>query len=393
MGYNVFVSLTQQVKAEARRLGFDLVGVTTPDPPAHLDFFETWLEAGCHGEMGYLDTVRSRLRRANPREILPECQSILVLGTRYPKPETVFGEAPSGLIGKIAAYAWGDDYHQVIPKRLSSLADFIEKQVGAPVPHRWYTDTGPVLERELGQRAGLGWIGKNTCLINPAKGSYYLLSEILLGIALAPDHPFLPDHCGSCNRCLEACPTGCILPDRLLDASRCISYLTIELKGTIPNDLRSQMGGWVFGCDVCQRVCPWNQRFAGSAGDRSFAPRQGLLFPLLVQELSLNRETFNRKFKDSPLKRAKRRGYLRNVCVALGNARDPAAVPALVQAIRTDPESLVRGHAAWALGQIGGKDARKALQKALQLEREEEVLVEIHSALNQPQNKTGNLDG
>jgi len=389
LGYNGRMSLTQRIKDEARRLGFELVGVTTPDPPAHLDVFETWLEAGYHGEMGYLSTERSQQRRADPGAVLLECQSILVIGIRYPTPESVLLETPPGLNGQVAAYAWGDDYHKVIPKRLRALVDFIEKQVGAPVPHRWYTDSGPLLERDLGQRAGLGWIGKNTCLINPTKGSYYLLAEILLGLALEADAPFLPDRCGSCNRCLEACPTSCILPDRMLEASRCISYLTIELKGTIPPDLRSQMGAWVFGCDVCQQVCPWNQRFASPLGDQSFAPRQGVPHPDLVEELSLNIEAFNRKFKGSPVKRAKRRGYLRNVCVALGNARDPAAVPALVQALNSDVETLVRSQAAWALGLIGGEDARKALREALQHERDEIVLAEIRLALNQPRSKTG----
>ena len=383
------MSLTQQVKAEAKRLGFQLVGVTTSEPPPHLEVFEGWLRAGRHGEMGYLASERARQRRADPREILPECQSILVLGLRYPTPESALVPGEVGPHGLVAAYAWGEDYHGVLTTRMAALVGFLEAQVGASVPHRGYTDTGPLLERELAQRAGLGWIGKNTCLINPEGGSYYLLAELLLGIALEPDPPFIPDHCGSCQRCLEACPTSCILPDRTIDASRCISYLTIELKGTIPSDLRSQMGQWVFGCDICQHVCPWNQRFAAPRGDPAFAARPQVPKPLLTKELSLSAEDFNRKFINNPVRRAKRRGYLRNVCVALGNAGDPQALPALVEALESDPEGLVRAHTAWALGQIGGQMARAALENATRSETDPAVLGEINVALGQLEANAG----
>jgi epoxyqueuosine reductase len=281
----------------------------------------------------------------------------------------------------VASYAWGDDYHDVLSERLRSLVAFIEAQVGHPVPNRCYTDTGPLLERDLAQRAGLGWIGKNTCLIHPRLGSYFLLAELLLGIDLDPDPPFLPDRCGSCTRCIDACPTACILPDRTLDATRCISYLTIELKGAIPLDLRPQVGDWVFGCDVCQQVCPWNQRFAESQGDPAFAPRPAVPDPDLSAELALTPQAFSAKFKGSPVKRARRRGYLRNVAVALGNHADPAAIPALAEALRHDPEPLVRRHAAWALGQIGGAAARKALEGAMHTEQEGAVLGEVRAAI------------
>lgn len=371
-------SLSQAVKAQARRLGFSLVGVTTPDPPPHLDVYERWLEAGRQGEMAYLGTERARQRRADPRQILPECRSIILLGALYNRAES---DPPAPLSARVAAYAWGEDYHEVLPERLKALVEFIEAQIGEPTPHRWYTDTGPILERELAQRAGLGWIGKNTCLIHPHLGSYFLLAEILLGVELEPDPPFESDHCGSCTRCIDACPTGCILPDRTLDAPRCISYLTIEKKGEIPTELRPLMGNWVFGCDICQQVCPWNQRFAPPSGDPAFASRPGLPEPVLVEELRLSAEMFNRKFKGSPVKRAKRRGYLRNVAVALGNSGQPEAVPALVTALIGDPEPLVRAHVAWALGRLGGKIARQALIQTLATEREPEVLAEIRAAL------------
>jgi len=281
----------------------------------------------------------------------------------------------------VASYAWGTDYHQVLPERMRALVEFIQAQVGHEVPNRWYTDTGPILEHDIAQRAGLGWTGKNTCLIHPKKGSYFFLAEILLGVELQADPPFVPDHCGSCTRCLEACPTGCILPDRTLDAGRCISYLTIELKDAIPLELRPQMGDWIFGCDVCQQVCPWNQRFAQEEGEPEFSPRPEVPRPELIAELSLTPEEFNRKFKGSPVKRAKRRGYLRNVAVALGNAGDSKAILPLADVLKGEDEPLVRRHAAWALGQLGGSEARKALKAALGEESDADVRAEIEAAL------------
>ena len=236
---------------------------------------KAWLKAGRHGEMSYLSTERSLVRRADPLQILPECQSILVLGMSHPVSDPPAGRENDNhyLQGRIAAYAWGDDYHEVIPERLKELVAFIEDRLGRSIPNRWYTDTGPIMEHDLAQRAGLGWIGKNTCLINPLQGSYFLLAVILLGIYLEPDPHFMPDHCGTCQRCLDACPTSCILPDRTIDARRCISYLTIELKGPIPIDLRAQTGNWVFGCDICQQVCPWNVHFASPGRNLVFEER------------------------------------------------------------------------------------------------------------------------
>lgn len=347
--------LASAIKDHARQLGFPLAGITTPEPPAHFDVYHTWLDSGQHGQMSYLAEKRALERRADPRQILPECRSVLVLGIPYHNPNSLVleNELPITNYGRIAAYAWGDDYHLVLPLRLETIVRFIEEKVGHPVPNRCYTDTGPILERELAQRAGLGWIGKNTCLISPQSGSYFLLAEILLGIDLPFDRPFTSDQCGSCTRCIEACPTHCIQPNRSLDARRCISYLTIENKAEIPVELRSQMGNWVFGCDTCQMVCPWNQRFARQNGDPAFAPREGIPMPVLAEELTLTPEQFNRKFKNNPLKRAKRRGYLRNVAVAAGNARDTASLPALRLA-QSDQESPIHQHAAWAIKQIGG---------------------------------------
>ena len=355
------IDLKQSIKDKALQLGFSLAGVTTPEPPPHYSTFENWLAQGLHGQMKYLATDRSRLRRANPRDILPECKSILVLATPYDPPSPTraersasedaagreMSEGQGEVRGQIAAYAQGDDYHDVLPVRMKELVQFIEGQVGGPVRNRWYTDTGPILERDLAQRAGIGWIGKNTCLIHPKQGSYFLLSEIFLDLELEPDAPFATDHCGTCTRCIEACPTDCILPDRTLDARRCISYLTIELKDDIPVELRDKTGNWVFGCDICQAVCPWN-RFAPE-GDAAFVDKEP---PLpLTEELTVTPQAFNQRFKRTPIQRAKRRGYLRNVAVALGNTGDTHTLPVLQIAL-DDEEPMVREHAKWAIDKI-----------------------------------------
>jgi epoxyqueuosine reductase len=342
--------LKQAIKDKARRLGFTLAGVTTPLPPPHYSTFENWLAQGRHGTMNYLASEKACACRADPKQILPECKSILVLATAYPSPAgrgMSEGQGEGEIVGNIAAYARSADYHDILPARMRELVQFIEEQVGGPVRNRWYTDTGPILERDLAQRAGIGWIGRNTCLIHPKQGSYFFISEIFLDLELEPDPPFTTDHCGTCTRCIEACPTNCILPDRTLDARRCISYLTIELKDDIPVELREKIGDWVFGCDICQMVCPWNRFAPGGdpAFDNAHPPHA------LTEELSLTPQAFNRRFKLSPVKRAKRRGYLRNVAVALGNTGDLYALPVLQNALN-DEEPMIREHARWAINKI-----------------------------------------
>ncbi len=355
-------TLPQQIREHAVQLGFALAGITTPEPPPHWPAYQNWLAMGRHGQMAYLANDRARSLRQDPLKILPECKSIVVLAARYPDPKSAqtlhAGSRQAGKPrGRVAAYAWGTDYHLELPKRMRALVAFIEGQVGRPVPNRCYTDTGPILERDLAQRAGLGWIGKNTNLINPRLGSYFLLAEILLGLELEPDPPFVDDRCGTCTRCIDACPTNCILPDRTIDARNCISYLTIELKDSIPEELRPKMKDWIFGCDVCQEVCPWN-RFAASPADEAFAPRPGVQQPDLVSELELSPQDFKRRFKDSPILRPRWRGYQRNVAIAAGNAGDPAAVPGLEHRAE-ETDSLVRETAGWALDRIhsAGADA------------------------------------
>ena len=348
--------LKNKIKTKAHQLGFSLAGVTLPEPPPHYFTFENWLEQGHHGSMDYLANDRSRSRRSNPREILPECKSILVLATPYTPNRWSSGEANHEVLvegdldkaeAQIAAYAQGADYHDILPARMKELVHFIEEKVRGPVKNRYYTDTGPILERDLAQRAGIGWIGKNTLLINPKVGSYFFISEILLDLELEPDPPFVTDHCGTCTRCIQACPTACILPNRTLDATRCISYLTIELKNDIPIGLRDKIGNWIFGCDICQMVCPWN-RFAPE-GDPAFEPSR--LSQKLTEELALTPRAFNQRFKGSPIKRTKRRGYLRNITVALGNTGNMHHLPVLQNALNHD-EPMVRDHADWAINKI-----------------------------------------
>ena len=350
--------LTLKIKNEAEKQGFVLTGITTPETPPHISTYESWLDAGRHAPMDYLAREDARQRRADPKLILPECQSILVLAYPYnpvsPLRGTLPDRAEEGSKGKIAAYALTDDYHLFLKEKLQAIVNLIETEVGHPVPNRWYTDTGPVLERDLAQRASLGWIGKNTCLINPKVGSYFFLAEILLGIELPADAPFSSDHCGTCTRCIDACPTQAILPNHTLDANLCISYLTIENKGEIPEELRPQLGDLIFGCDICQEVCPWNGKVLKRSNVQTLERPTIQSEQNLIDELVLTPQEFNKKFKNNPVKRAKRRGYLRNIAVALGNAGNPEAIPVLENALN-DIEPLVRDHAKWALEKIKHK--------------------------------------
>ncbi len=348
---NSLKDLKQAIKEKARQLGFSLAGVASSEPSTNYSVFETWLNAEMHGTMNYLAEERSRARRADPKQILPECKSILVLAMPYTPVETG-SRVDNQFTPKIASYALGDDYHDIIPPRLKLIVEFIEEQLGHPVPNRYYTDTGPILERDLAQRAGLGWVGKNSMLINPKAGSTFFLAEILLGIELEPDEEIITDHCGTCTRCITACPTQCILPNRTVDARRCISYLTIELKEDIPEELRPLMQDWIFGCDICQQVCPWN-RFSAQA-DSAFEPKIPL--PVLTSNLTLTSVEFNQRFKKSPIKRAKRRGYLRNLAVAIGNNGNETDLPILEQtihAVRDEP--MVEKHVTWAIQKVKNK--------------------------------------
>lgn len=374
------MQVEEWIKAEAHGLGFPYVGITTLEPPPHLSTYQAWVAEGRHAGMAYLSTSAGLEKRADPRRVFPSAKSLISLVMPY-APAVEIPHPQDLPYGRMAAYAWGSDYHEIIPARLATLARRISDHLGVALQQRGYTDTGPILERDLAQRAGLGWAGKNTCLILPRLGTYFFLAELLVDIELAPDLPFQDDRCGSCQRCIEACPTGCIREDRTLDAERCISYLTIENKGPIPMELRSRIGNWVFGCDACQLACPWNRFATDHPIDPAFQPRPENLALDLLAETQLDARAFNLKFKTSPVRRAKRRGYLRNVCIALGNAHHPASIPALVRLLQNEAETLIRGAAAWALGQIESPPARAALEKARRQENDPQVLMEISTAL------------
>jgi epoxyqueuosine reductase len=373
-------TLTDAIKAEALRLGFDLVGVAPVRPSDFAPLYRAWLAAGRHGEMSYLarpDAVQNRLA--------PNAQfrSAVVVALNY------FSDVAPHEPGdaRIARYAQGRDYHKVIKPRLMQLLRFVERQVGRELPlSRAYVDTGPVIERELAQRAGLGWFGRNTMLINPRRGSYFFLGTLLLEIELEHDDPFVADHCGTCANCVSACPTQALLGrDELgapiIDARRCISYLTIELRGPIPPDLRPLIGTHVFGCDICPDLCPWNsEKFVQLTRENDFSPRRSGEARRLISFMRMSEEEWDVFSRGSAIRRAKRSGFLRNVAVALGNWGSAEAVPALTAALR-DLEPLVRGHAAWALGRIGGDEATTALRDALTLECDALVREELMAAL------------
>ncbi|HEV8725794.1 MAG TPA: tRNA epoxyqueuosine(34) reductase QueG [Candidatus Binatia bacterium] len=368
-------ALSSRIKEEARRFGFDLVGMSAVTPAPHEQSFAQWLREGFAGKLDYMKRTE-RLRR-DPHTLVPWAVSIISVGmnyhTSFTRPEP--SREPKGWISR---YAWGDDYHDLMKRKLEALLGRVRELHDGPVEGRAFVDSGPVLERDFAGVAGLGWIGKNTHLISPKKGSWFFLGELFLDLPLAYDRP-LRDRCGKCDLCLKACPTAAFVGPYLLDARRCISYLTIELKGWMPRHLRPLVGNHIFGCDICQEVCPYNVK-ANATAEAAFGPRPGLYAPQLIPLLSLGAAEFRRRFRGSPILRAKRRGFLRNVAVALGNIKSREAIPALMNAL-DDGEPLVRGHAAWALGQIGSKLAIEALERRIQIERDAEVRSEIADAI------------
>jgi epoxyqueuosine reductase len=336
------------IKRHAQALGLDACGITSADPSHHAAFFRQWAEEGRAGEMAWM--AREPERRSDPRAVLPGARSLVVAGLNYWQPARTAR-------GRIARYALGDDYHEVLMDKLRELADAMTAS-GATA--KVYVDTGPVLEKPLAARAGLGWQGKSTMLINRRLGPWLLLGEIITTLALEPDQPE-KDHCGSCSRCLDACPTRAITAPYQLDARRCIAYLTIELKGSIPEELRPLIGDRVYGCDECLDVCPWN-RFAQATRETRFQVPDELRHAELRELLDLTAADFKRRFARSPILRVKRRGLLRNVCVVLGNIGTIDDLPALRRAEQHE-EPLVREHAAWAVRQIVKRIEHGHLQK------------------------------
>jgi epoxyqueuosine reductase len=368
--------LSLRIKAEAQRLGFSLAGISAVHPPPHEESFARWLRGGLVGELDYMR--RTEALRRDPSALVPWAVSVVSVGMNYHTP-FARSEPENEPRGWISRYAWGDDYHDVMKRKLDRLLERVAQAYGTRIQGRAFVDSGPVLERDLAGVAGIGWIGKNTHLISPKKGSWFFLGELFLDLPLVYDRP-TRDRCGRCELCLKACPTGAFVGPYVLDARRCISYLTIELKGWIPRHLRPLIGDHIFGCDICQEICPYNVK-AKPTTESAFQPRDGSHAPRLIPLLSLDRDEFRRRYRGSPILRAKRRGFLRNVAVALGNLKRPEAVPALIGAL-DDEEALVRGHAAWALGEIGTGAALEALQRRAQSETDTHVLTEITDAIS-----------
>ncbi|HET9986828.1 MAG TPA: tRNA epoxyqueuosine(34) reductase QueG [Longimicrobiales bacterium] len=401
-------SLAARLKAEAHRLGFELAGVAPLRESDHGALYEAWLAAGRHGEMAYLARPDAVAARLDPRSRWPELRCALVVGQVYAPEDEGDDADPSR--GIVARYARGRDYHKVVKGKLMALLRWLEAELGRELPAAHaYVDTGPVLERELARRAGLGWFGRNTLLINPRLGSYLFLGSLLLEIELEPDAPFEPDRCGTCSACVSACPTGALLGRDssgapVMDARRCISYLTIEQRGPIPRELRTAIGNRIYGCDICQEVCPWNgEKFVGITAEPEYRSRRrgdgsgtgrgtgtgttpgslaGTDGPALIELMGMDEAAWDEFSRGSAVRRARRAGFLRNVAVALGNWGAPEAVPELVRALE-DPEPLVRGHAAWALGRIGTAEARAALEARRGVERDAQVREEVTLAIGE----------
>jgi epoxyqueuosine reductase len=367
------VALSGAIKSEARRIGFGLVGIAPAVSPGGFGALQAWLQRGFAGEMAYLPRREDAYQ--HPERVLPGVRSVVVLAVDYKTAEP----APVGAgTGRVSRYAWGEaDYHDVIRAKLKELAAVLHA-AHPGCKTRGVVDTAPLLERDFARFAGLGWFGKNTMLINKQRGSWFFLSALLTDVELDYDQPHETSHCGTCTRCLDACPTDAFAEPYVLDARRCISYLTIELRGPIPAELRDGMGQWLFGCDVCQDVCPWNRK-APISGEPAFQPAPDLAPADAVELLRMSEDEFRGRFRHSPLGRPGWAGLLRNAAIVLGNAGDARFVPALLDALN-HPESLVRGAAAWALGRLGGEAARAALQSRRDVEDNADVSNEIRAA-------------
>jgi epoxyqueuosine reductase len=345
-------TLEQRLIEQAHRLGFELAGIAAPAPADGLERFAEWLDRGFAGEMGYMHATRDA--RRDPRAIYPPVRSVLMVGMNYAGECSHSPGLQPGGQGRIARYARGADYHDVVRERLKLLGAWLREQR----PGCWgrvVVDTAPLLERDFARRAGLGWFGKNTMLLNKRLGSWFVLGGMLLDIDLGPTAAFEANHCGRCTACLDACPTGAFAGPGLLDARKCISYLTIELKRPVPEELRPGIGDWLYGCDVCQEVCPWNRK--APPGHPALAPREDLVAVDPAELLGLSDEAFRARFKGTALfPRQGRRVVLRNAAIVLGNIGDARALPALRRAL-DDHEPMIREAAAWAIGRIEQRGA------------------------------------
>lgn len=367
--------IQHSIRNEFTRRGFSAVRFTEPPLGPAAEHFKQWLAHGYAGEMSYLQ--RRREERSSPEKLLPEIKSVILLAHPY---DSGLENTQDPSEGNISRYAWGEDYHGVLGEKLRTLTAWLENFL--PQAHFYLSvDAQPVMEKAWAQKAGLGWMGKHTNMIDPERGSYFFLSAILTDVDFTPDPP-QQDRCGSCEACLKACPTGAIIAPYLLDAQRCISYLTIELKGPIPAELRPMIGNRIFGCDDCQEVCPWN-RFSQPTKEKRFLPRSEIRNQPLSHWLRLTRPEFKKIFQDSAVSRARWKGFLRNVLVAAGNSGDASLVP-LIREKFSEENPLVRGHAVWAYHRLMGEEGRGELEELRKKENDEFVLKEIGEALRAP---------
>ncbi len=373
-----------ELRKEAVRIGFSRLGIAPATPPPRRDLVRRWLDQGFAGVMRQWFEQQEPLR-ADPANLLPGVRSMIMLATDHATAaadSADVGGSGDGT-GRVARYAWGDDYHDLLRSRVNMLGAWLEARVPG-CRTRGVVDSAPLAEREFALLAGLGWFGKNTMLIDPHAGSFFFLTALLTDLELPADTPIEVDHCGTCTACLDACPTAAFVEPRVLDASRCISAMTIEDHGPIAHDLRPGMQDWIFGCDICQEVCPWNRHAPGST-EPTFQPSDGLPTPSLAGILGLDNESFRQRFKGTPMRRAKRRGLLRSAAIALGNSPHAASFDALALAL-ADEEPVVRGAAAWALGRwrhadVMAERARAVLLMRMEIETDADVHAEIERAL------------
>jgi len=378
MRYDEWVNLGDRIRAAARAVGIDRVGFAAAGDLGQQAGLERWLARSYHGTMAWM--ARDPGRRRDPRQAAAGARTVVSVAVNYFHPQETGGGPGTG---RISRYAWGGDYHSGVKSKLHALLDRLRGDLGRDHPRldaRAYVDTGPVLEKAWAHTAGVGWVGKHSNVITREAGSWLFLGELLLDVEVGPDSP-ATDFCGTCTRCIDACPTGAIIAPTVVDSRRCISYLTIEHRGTISRELRAPMGDWVFGCDVCQDVCPWN-KFARPAADRDYAPRPGNAAPRLSELARLDRPAFAERFRGTNVRRPGWAGFLRNVMVALGNWRDPEARPALAAGL-DHPEPLVRAHAAWGLGRLGEGPDRRALRRRGAIETDPSVSAEIEQAMDE----------
>lgn len=378
--------LSDAIRTEARRIGFDLVGIADAGTPESLDHFDDWLESGFDGKMGYLS--RRREAYSHPEAVLTGSVSLVMLGMNYrASSEPSMGSAaadsdqpPTGIPARVARYATGSlDYPDVLRERLATLADFVHDELPG-CRTRGIVDTAPLLERDFARLAGLGWFGKNTMLIDRGQGSWFFLAALLVDRPLEHDTPHRTDHCGTCTACLDACPTDAFPEPYVLDARRCISYLTIELRNEpIPRELREGMGEWIFGCDICQEVCPWN-RDSPTTTEQAFEPITGLARPDLVSLLQLDEATFQQQLGATPLERPGRTGLVRNAAIVAGNSQRHETNEPLIELL-DDDDPVIRGSAAWALGRIGSTTSLAPLRQRRSVENMEDVQFEIDAAI------------